>query len=95
MDTATGGASGRRRRDPVSEDAASRGLERVGELERTGLPERVGTPLERVAIPASSISHTEIAQRAYQIFEARGCADGFDVDDWLAAERELASIKLE
>jgi DUF2934 family protein len=89
MNTATGGASGRRRRDRVSDDAASRGSERVAEPERTGLPERVGAQPERVAIPASPISHTEIARRAYQIFEARGCGDGFDVDDWLAAEREL------
>jgi len=29
------------------------------------------------------------AQRAYQLYEARGCIDGFDVQDWLQAEREL------
>lgn len=31
----------------------------------------------------------EIAVRAYHRFCARGCAPGSDVDDWLAAEREL------
>jgi len=30
-----------------------------------------------------------VARRAYEIYEARGCADGCDVDDWLQAEREL------
>jgi hypothetical protein len=30
-----------------------------------------------------------IALRAYQRWEARGFAHGFDVEDWLAAEREL------
>jgi hypothetical protein len=30
-----------------------------------------------------------IAQRAYQLYEARGRSDGFDVDDWLAAEQEV------
>ena len=29
------------------------------------------------------------ARRAYQLYEARGCLDGFDVQDWLQAEREI------
>ena len=31
-----------------------------------------------------------IAMRAYELYLERGCADGGDFDDWLAAERELA-----
>ena len=31
----------------------------------------------------------EIAVRAYEKFEARGYAEGGDLEDWLAAEREL------
>jgi hypothetical protein len=31
----------------------------------------------------------EIAQLAYDRYEARGRQDGNDVDDWLLAEREL------
>ena len=30
-----------------------------------------------------------IAQRAHQIFEQRGCKQGFELDDWLAAYHEL------
>jgi hypothetical protein len=30
-----------------------------------------------------------IAQRAYQLYEARGCVEGFDLQDWLQAEREI------
>ena len=30
-----------------------------------------------------------IALRAYELYLARGCADGGAFDDWLAAEREL------
>jgi hypothetical protein len=30
-----------------------------------------------------------IAKRAYELFERRGCAHGFDLDDWITAEREL------
>jgi len=31
----------------------------------------------------------EIARLAYQFYETRGRQDGQDVDEWLAAEREL------
>ena len=31
----------------------------------------------------------EIARRAYELFQSRGMTHGRDVDDWLAAEREL------
>ena len=31
-----------------------------------------------------------IAQRAYELFLARGREHGHDLDDWLQAERELA-----
>jgi hypothetical protein len=34
-------------------------------------------------------THHDIADRAYVLFRARGAADGFDLDDWLEAEREL------
>jgi HSP20 family molecular chaperone IbpA len=30
-----------------------------------------------------------ITRRAYEIFERRGRTQGFDLDDWLAAEKEL------
>jgi Protein of unknown function (DUF2934) len=32
-----------------------------------------------------------IALRAYQLYEARGCLDGFDLQDWFEAEREILS----
>jgi hypothetical protein len=32
-----------------------------------------------------------VAMRAYELYLARGGADGRDFDDWLAAERELTS----
>jgi Protein of unknown function (DUF2934) len=35
--------------------------------------------------------HDRIAQRAYELYLARGGRDGGDFDDWLAAERELAA----
>jgi len=35
-------------------------------------------------------SRDRIAMRAYELYLARGGADGGDFDDWLAAEREVA-----
>ena len=31
--------------------------------------------------------HEEIAETAYELYEARGCIHGCDFDDWLEAER--------
>ena len=31
----------------------------------------------------------DMSRRAYELYEARGCDDGHDVEDWLQAEREL------
>ncbi len=33
--------------------------------------------------------HDEIAAVAYELFESRGCIHGFDLDDWLTAERTV------
>jgi len=39
---------------------------------------------------AATIDRDRVAQRAYELYLARGCAEGRDLDDWLCAERELA-----
>lgn len=40
------------------------------------------------------VSAKDIAQRAYEIYLARGHVNGFDREDWLRAERELKNPKL-
>ena len=40
---------------------------------------------QAVTIP----TREQIEQRAYELYLGRGCADGFDVQDWLQAESEL------
>jgi hypothetical protein len=35
----------------------------------------------------------QIRQRAYQLYEARGRKDGYELDDWLRAEEEITSKK--
>jgi hypothetical protein len=37
----------------------------------------------------TSVDREQIAHRVFELFCARGCQDGHDVDDWLCAEREL------
>ena len=38
---------------------------------------------------ANGISKEQIAARAYQLYIARGGSHGYDIEDWLRAEREL------
>ena len=43
----------------------------------------------RRAAQQRTVIDGEIARRAYDLYLARGCEDGHDVEDWLQAEREL------
>jgi len=38
---------------------------------------------------SASPTSTEIAARAFELYRERGCQQGYDVEDWLRAEREL------
>ena len=38
---------------------------------------------------APTANDRDIARRAYELYLARGCDAGHDVEDWLQAEREL------
>ena len=37
----------------------------------------------------ANVTHSDVARRAYDLYLARGCEHGHDVDDWTQAEREL------
>ena len=47
--------------------------------------------MERSALESFTSNETlrRIAQRAFQLYEARGRQDGHDVEDWLKAEQEV------
>lgn len=45
-----------------------------------------GTSYQRID---AAVSESEVAKLAFAKFEARGCAHGFDKEDWEAASREL------
>jgi hypothetical protein len=40
----------------------------------------------------ANLDHEAIARRAYELFCQRGFEHGHDVQDWLNAEQELASL---
>ncbi len=54
-------------------------------------PSIAGSSYTEGAGQGSDRSPDRIAARAYELYLARGGSDGQDFDDWLAAERELAS----
>jgi len=42
-----------------------------------------------LAATRASVTDRDIARRAYDLYLARGCKHGHDVEDWLQAERAL------
>jgi hypothetical protein len=42
----------------------------------------------------NAVTHEDIAQRAYEIWQSRGCPPGDGSDDWRAAEAELMSTRV-
>jgi hypothetical protein len=47
------------------------------------------TPTEEANLSEADLQFRHISLRAYELYEARGRVDGFDVQDWLQAEREI------
>ena len=47
------------------------------------------TTARKSITPKSTLTHEEIALRAYQIYLERGGAPGNELEDWTRAEREL------
>jgi hypothetical protein len=48
-----------------------------------------GAPQNAGDTTAATIDRDECAQRAYELYLARGGTDGRDLEDWLTAEREI------
>jgi len=47
---------------------------------------RIETPLEKTTKAPADLSE-KIAKKAYELYVARGCANGHDVEDWIKAEK--------
>jgi hypothetical protein len=55
----------------------------------TLVPDVVRTQLSRETVSSDVDRDRWIAERAYELAEARGFAPGAELDDWLQAEREF------
>jgi DUF2934 family protein len=49
----------------------------------------VAMPMPAVTLHSAAPSRDDIARRAFELYCERGYRDGYDVQDWLQAEREL------
>jgi hypothetical protein len=61
--------------EPVSKNSDGRSLD--------------AAELERLFCAGARLQRDRIALLAHQAFVERGCVDGFDVQDWLKAERQV------
>ena len=69
---------------------------RVTTEKKTTAPKRVRATTESNVVQAdpglwARPDHEAIARRAFELFQQRGWRHGHDVEDWLAAERELST----
>jgi hypothetical protein len=51
------------------------------------------THLHDAPHPGPAPTHSEIAQRAYQIYLESGCSEGHSMQNWLKAEQELMNLR--
>jgi hypothetical protein len=78
--------------DPVGPRKPKKGNTMTTMATRTPADTRMPQSIEKTKADYQQmvkVSPDEIAQRAYELFMARGGAHGNDVDDWLVAESEL------
>jgi len=54
-------------------------------------PTQPGTAVEERERLLQSTREQEIRNRAYEIYLQRGAKPGYEVEDWLQAERELST----
>lgn len=54
------------------------------------VPSELVTPQSAGDTTAADLDRDRIAMRAYELYLSRGGSDGAALEDWLAAERELA-----
>jgi hypothetical protein len=64
-------------------------------MARTNRAERAtaGELAPKPAVSQQAAATADIARRAYELYLARGCEHGHDVDDWVRAERELGTSR--
>jgi hypothetical protein len=66
---------------PASTSQAAPGLAKIGTAER--------------AARRAEAHQGRVAQRAYALYEQRGCRDGGSLEDWLNAEQQLLGLAMQ
>lgn len=61
----------------------------TSKTEKSSMPQAATKPTSSALMSAKPVSHAEIAQRAYEIWQANGCPEGQQDANWLQAEREI------
>jgi DUF2934 family protein len=66
-------------------------------MAKTKTDERTAAAAGRApkSLPQPATTNSDVAHRAYDLYLARACDHGHDVDDWLQAERDLRAEYLE
>jgi HSP20 family protein len=59
------------------------------EAQKSTVPVKINAVGIETLLDRAKEIYEVIAQRAYELFDGRGRQDGFDLEDWLSAEREL------
>jgi len=60
------------------------------------MPEAGSLPQIRKSAPLATSTidlESQVRQRAYELYQERGCAPGHENDDWFQAEREIHNRK--
>jgi len=84
------------KKNDTANSRSSRSTTKTSKSTKTATPAR-STKTKNTVAPKratrarTSVTHDDIARRAYDFFLARGCEHGRDVEDWLRAEAELRS----
>ena len=61
-------------------------------LVKKSAPRRPAAPKPAETVEPPSVTHEQIALRAYELFVQDGFAHGHHFDHWLRAERELTGV---
>ena len=59
---------------------------------RSRQPTAANQPLHGQSVSECDDLHARIAKRAYEIHAERGYRNGYDLEDWIEAEREIIGL---
>jgi hypothetical protein len=88
--TGDGESRGRRRRKTDEQAPAAGSTQPTTPSEATASNVRATLDALSKQAPGRRPTREDVARRAYEIYLQRGGTHGYDIEDWLTAERELS-----